>query len=327
MLKGYLPMKSLTQIYRIVLILLLMLAGCNNSSQPSRNSQATSSPNLLQPTNTPLLEPSTITPVSTSTLHPTLDAESANELVLQLLKDNSNCQLPCWWGITPSVTTSQDAISFLNSFSSIVTRSSMSIDHGSIRLQIPNGDGWLSTLVEYESSSSVIDVLVVGASQRIGAETGGYEEVHGDPAFLKAVRSLTMPEILKSYGSPKEVLISTYSLQPLGWLVYFDIQLFYPEHGFLIAYGTLMEFSNEGYIKGCPSKGDIAIGLWRPAKYLSVNDVPRNIRDNISIFSLSSYLPLNEATDMSIQDFYDSFSDDEELCLETPSSLWPFPGQ
>jgi hypothetical protein len=320
-------MKSLTQIYLILLALLLMLAGCNNSSQPSQDSRATSSPNSLPPTNTPFLEPSTMTPVPTSTLHPTLSAEGAYELVLQLLEDNSNCQLPCWWGITPSVTRSQDAISFLNSFSPVIAGSSMRIDRGGMRLQIPNGDGLLSTSIEYNSIDGIVDSLRIGVSQLVQNENGGYDDVHGDPDFARATQALMLPEILKTYGQPKEVLISTYSLQPLGWPVFFDIQLFYPEHGFLMVYHTLMEFSHDEYIKGCPSNSAISIGLWEAGKYSSVNDVPRNIRDNISIFSLSSYLPLNEATDMSIQDFYDAFSDDEELCLETPSSLWPFPGQ
>jgi len=321
-------MKHIKKICEMVIVLSLLLMSCNNSLQSTQNSTATPILNFVPQTNTPIAKTPTITPIPASTLHPALNAESANKLALQLLNDNSNCRLPCWWGIIPTITTSQDAISFLNSFSSIASTNSTDNDGGYMILKIPNGNGLLSPFIEYNSIDGVINTLIVGISQIVKNENGGYDEVYDDPAFARATQFLSLPEILRSYGQPKEVLISTYSLQPLGWPVFFDIQLFYPEHGFLMAYNSLMEFSGSGYIKGCPSKSNIAIGLWEPGKYLSINDLPGNIRNNISSFPLSSYLQVNEATDMSIQDFYDTFKNDEgTLCLETPSSLWPFPGQ
>jgi hypothetical protein len=310
-------MKYFTKIYRMAILLSVLMVSCNDSSQPTQSS-----------TTTPFAKPPTVTPIPSATLYPILNSENANELVFQLLKDNSNCHLSCWWGIIPTTTTSQDAISFLNSFSSIASRNSLENEHGSMRLQIPNGRGFLSPFVEYDSIDGIVDSLVVGISQLAKNENGGYEEVHDDPAFATAVQLFMLPEILKFYGQPKEVLISTYSLQPLRWPVLFDIQLFYPEHGFLIVYHSVMEFSRNGFIKGCPSTGNISIGLWKPEKYLSMNDLPENIRNNISSFSLSSYLQIDEVTNMNIQDFYDTFKDDNgTLCLETPSNIWPLPGQ
>lgn len=321
-------MKYLTRIFEIAVVWSLLLVSCNNSSQPTQNSTTTPILNFTRQTNTPFPKTPTLTLAPTSTLYPTLDTESANELVFQLLKDNANCRLPCWWGITPTVTTSQDARSFLNSFSSIASTNSTGNDDGSMLLDIPNGNGLLSPYIAYDSIDGVVNKLTIGIGQLIKNENGGYDQVHDDPAFAKAVQSFMLPEILSSYGQPKEVLISTYSLQPLGWPVLFDIQLFYPERGFLMVYHSLMEFSGSGYIKGCPSKSNISIGLWEPGKYLSITDIPGNIRNNISSFSLSSYLQVDEATNMSIQDFYDTFkNNDGTLCLETPSSLWPFPGQ
>lgn len=319
-----LAMKYLTKICITAILLSLLMVSCNNSLQPTQNSSTIPTLDFSPPTDTPFVKPPTVT----ATLHPILNSESATELVFQLLKNNSNCQLPCWWGIIPTTTTSQDAMSFLNSFSSIASRNSMENDHGSIRLQIPNGGGLLSPFVEYDSIDGIVDSLVIGISQLAKNENGGYDEVHDDPAFATATQLFMLPEILKSYGQPKEVLISTYSLQPLGWPVFFDIQLFYPEHGFLMVYHSVMEFSRNSFIKGCPSKGNISIGLWKPEKYLSMNDLPENIRNNISSFSLSSYLQIDEATNMSIQDFYDTFKNEGDiLCLETPSNLWPLPGQ
>lgn len=322
-------MRFVTKIYRIVILLSLLIVSCMNTSQPTQNVPGSPTPDFSLQTNTPLVELPTVVTIPTATPYPILDPASANELVLQLLKDNSTCQLPCWWGIAPALTTLQDARAFLNSFSSIASTNSINNDDsGHINLDIPNGNGLLSTFIDYHSVDGSIDRLIVGISQLEQNENGGYDEVYGDSAFAEATQLLALSEILRSYGQPKEILISTYSLQPLGWPVVFDIQMFYPEHGFLVVYHSLMEFSRNGYIKGCPSKSNISIGLWEAEKYLLINDLPDYIRDNVSSLPLPSYLQVNEATDMSIQDFYNTFKDDEgALCLETPSSLWPFPGQ
>lgn len=320
-------MKYLLKVCEIGTVLSLLLCSCVKTPQSIQNISATPVLDFSPQTNTPFIRPPTFTPIPTSTLYPALDAESANKLVLQLLKDNSNCQLPCWWGIIPTITTSQDTRSFLNSFSSIASTISTDDNGGNMILKIPNGNGLLSPFIEYNSIDGVIKTLIFGISQVTKNENGGYDQVHDDPAFARVAQSMMMQEILKSYGEPKEVLVSTYSLQPVGWPILFDIQLFYPEHGFLIVYHSLMEFSVKGYIKGCPLKSSISIGLWEPGKYLSVNDLPKNIKKNIGSFSLSSYLQIDKATNMSTQDFYNAFKEDETLCLETPSSLWPMPGQ
>ena len=314
--------------FTFILSMLVISFSCTSPSQIPRSAETTIALDTSTQTNTPPVEIFTTTPISTPTLYPALNSEDAYELVFQLLKDNSNCKLPCWWGITPTITTSQDAISFFNSFSLIASRNSMDPDNGSIRLYLPNGGRILSPYIRFDSINGVVSTLIIGISQLNKTENGGYEEIYSDPAFAKAAQALMLSEILKSYGQPKEVLISTYSLQPLGWPVFFDIQLFYPEHGFLIVYHTLMEFSENEYIKGCPLKSNISIGIWEPEKYSSINDIPNEIRENISSLPLSSYLQIDKATDMSLLDFYNIFKNDVGItCIETPSSLWPFPGQ
>jgi len=321
-------MKYFIKFNKFVLFFSILVISCTASSQTPQVSQITITLDTPTQTNTPRIETPTAAPIATATLYPALNSEDAYELVFQLLKDNSNCKLPCWWGITPNETTSQDAISFLNSFSLIASTYSMRIDRGGMILRIPNGDDILSPYIGFNSIDGNIETLTVGVSQVTKTENGGYEEVYDDPAFAKAIHSLTLPEILKSYGSPKEVLIATYSLQPLGWPAFFEIQLFYPNHGFLIVYHTLMEFAKNEYIQGCPSKGSIGISLWEADKYASIKDIPNEIRENVSGFSLSTYLQIDKATNMNTESFYNSFkNDDGTLCLETPSVLWPFPGQ
>jgi hypothetical protein len=321
-------MKHLIKIYKITIVWSILLISCNSSQIQTQTSLVTPTLNLSTATETPFVNPPTVTSVPTSTLYPALDTESASELALQLLRDNSDCRLPCWWGITPSKTPTQNARSFLNQFSSIASTNSIQGDDGSMRLRIPNGDGLLYLIVEYQGSNDVINRLIVGISQLAQNENGEYEDVFGDPAFMEATQSFNLKEILNSYGQPEEVLVATYSLQPLGWPIFFDIQLFYPEHGFLIVYKSLMEFSTNQQIKGCPSKGNIVMGLWEPGKYNAIKDLPTNFKESLSSFPLSSYLQVDKASGMSIQEFYDAFKNDNgTMCLETPSNLWPKPGQ
>lgn len=326
-LMEQLVMKHFTKSYTKVLVLLMLVAtNCKNYSEPYTNAQMTPSPEYFLQTNTPFIATSTVTFVPTSTLQPVLNTENAEEMIFRLLKDNANCQLPCWWGITPAETTSQDAISILNAFSAISSRNSLRKDHGSMRLQVPNGTGVLSTFIEYDSPNDTIDSMVIGIAQLAENQNGEYVEVYNSLAFAQATKSLLLPDILKSYGLPEEILVSTYSLQPLGSPVFFDIQLFYPNYGFLSVYHSLMEFSRDGYLKGCPEDGNINLAVWTPKKFPTIDDVPISIRNNISQFPLSSYLDIGKATNMSIQDFYNAFIVDEKLCLETPSDIWPFPG-
>jgi hypothetical protein len=59
----------------------------------------------------------------TSTLFPTLPAEEMDETIQALIATNGGCFLPCWWGITPGVTSWDDANHFLLQFNPVITSS------------------------------------------------------------------------------------------------------------------------------------------------------------------------------------------------------------
>ena len=57
------------------------------------------------PTNTPGAATST----PTVTPGPTLSPEQEGDFLSSLMSENGGCELPCWWGVTPSQTSSQEA--------------------------------------------------------------------------------------------------------------------------------------------------------------------------------------------------------------------------
>ncbi|NMC34950.1 MAG: hypothetical protein GYA36_21220 [Veillonellaceae bacterium] len=68
-------------------------------------------------TNTSLLP--SLTPIPEWTPLPTINPETQNAFMVELLKNNRGCQLPCWWGIEPGKTTWTSARQFLEAFAII----------------------------------------------------------------------------------------------------------------------------------------------------------------------------------------------------------------
>lgn len=110
----------------VSLLLISIFSGCDKLSQ--RTSTLSLGTQTLPFTVTietkekiSTLTPSPTTPpiFATAAAVPTLKAEDANKRLLELLEISGDCHLPCWWGIIPEKTTSQDAAAILNSFSTI----------------------------------------------------------------------------------------------------------------------------------------------------------------------------------------------------------------
>lgn len=112
--------------YNYFLIIMgLFLARCSPLQQVSPSSMAPKftalpsnpPPTLVLPTASPVPSPSaTTTPIllpSTPTLQPTMDEANTKALILEFLKTNGNCKLPCFWGITPGETTLDEVKRFI----------------------------------------------------------------------------------------------------------------------------------------------------------------------------------------------------------------------
>jgi hypothetical protein len=106
------------------------------------------------------------------------------------LKGDS-CSLPCWQGITPGITTAEEAVVILNSSPAIKTGSALTIEHGA--------DGQVTW-------------------DWLGSEDGGYARYDArDPNHtIYAIRPLfgfisginpvfTLDEVIKTYGEPSHI--------------------------------------------------------------------------------------------------------------------------
>ncbi len=317
------------KLQRTILLLGLMLvtilaAGCTQSSDSAGTPSATV-PTLSvnsatpSPTNFPR-------PTVTSTAVPTLPVEDARTKLLELLGDNGQCRLPCLWGITPGKSTDQEARAILMPLSSLSSFADFSSQVGHIAPHNNEGDLEIGTDVGFLTNSdndSVSHISFHASARKEMKQELGYEDVFNSTIFGERVRAYMLPQVLSDQGIPSSVLIATLG-GPLtrGGTGGFHILLLYPDQGILVNYTTQMQLVGEN-VRGCPSNAHVELELYPSGKgdiflkLLAGTDWPQNITNN--------YKPLGEVTSMSLEQFYQTFRQPTDKCIETPANLWPTP--
>lgn len=302
------------------LVLLVSLSGCGGpigttpiffSATPLPVTH-TPMPSLMPPTRTRL---PTLTPeVPTPTMAPTLSPNQEEALILDLLQNNAGCRLPCWWGFTPGKTSWQTAQAF---FASLGKKTDgfggpyVTIYEVELRIH----DTQISQT--YIVINGIIDMIWVGAGV-----VRDDKAVFGDPLFAQDWQRYMLPQLLITYGRPREILIRTFQEAPEGGWVPFHLLLFYQQQGILVDYQGPNERSGE-QLRWCPQKTNIALWLWSPERELTLQDVAQ-MGPNLPLEEVRNYRSLEEATNMSLDRFYEVFKrSDNQACLETPAELWP----
>jgi hypothetical protein len=245
-------------------------------------------------------------------------------MILDLLEDNGNCFLPCWWGLTPSKTDAQTTVSFFNRLISL-TVAHIYNEYGSYeRWLIPKNDLLLdiSVSVTYDKEvPNFINNLQVTTQIVREIEGGGFETVWENPLNEQYLRAYMLPQILEAYGQPKEVLIFANE----GWR-YFELMLDYSDQGIAIWYSAPLESSGEKFL-GCPSKAFTKLYLWAPEFGYTWAEGVSGTEDKSEIDTLNrDFRPLEEVTSTTSEQFYNAFVNaDHASCIETPKELWPGP--
>lgn len=308
------------------LILLVSLLGCSVSVTPTPSPSATplsatfeappsSSDTPLQdtsipsphpeiPTQTPLpTRPSkALTPISV----PTLTASEEQELVLSLLQDNGGCQLPCWWGFTPGETTWQTAQEFFAALgkSPAAYHDPRGTVNYTVRLQVPQQISQSGDVAQhYIVRDDIIEMIwvVVGYSQ-----------------------SYALPQLLATYGQPKGIWLRTFAAvaDTDGGELPFFLLLYYQQQRFLARY-VGFTYEQDGQIPMCPQQASGALWLWSSGREMTLEDIAHVGVGGFPIDEVPDYRLLEEATNWSIEQFYQTFvQPDNQTCLETPADLW-----
>lgn len=241
----------------------------------------------------------TSVPTSLSALSPT----QAQELILDLLQNNGGCKLPCWWGITPGKTSWEEAKSFLETFASKISASGP-----------PNNFSAAAFFLGVPKEISSITMIATGFE----VQDGIVEQISSHD--FEGISAYHLPQFLSTYGPPSEVWLytSSYMAEATAGLPFIVI-LFYPKQGILAAYSTDGE-PGAKLIVGC-LKQNPSLRLWSPKEALTFQKAANMFNWDVND---PPTLPLAEATDLTVEEFYQTFKSPSEIpCLETPAELWP----
>lgn len=263
----------------------------------------------ITPTFTPTTVPPTHTPLPTSTIPPlpTLSPTEIDAIIFDLYENNGGCLFPCFWGFIPGQTKWETVEKFVTPFA-------YHVDFASSE----SSDGGLDVA---EVNVVLSQVSSVPESQLYGVKNGIIIALE---AHLLPVADNTIPAILDTYGQPSEIWVLTASA-PMDDVLGFSLTLFYAQHHFMLTYSNWDGEIIDGKVRGCLSGEEESLHLvtWSPEEKLTFVEAEHGLHEPRPIIY---DLPLEEATGISVQTFYEKFKNaNGPICLETPTELWPGP--
>ncbi len=270
---------------------------------------------------------------ATPTDVPALPVEDARQHLLDLLANNGNCQLPCLWGIMPGKSNFQNAKIILMPLSGIAEEASFEPFHGilggTINPQYVEGEVRLNSVLSYlyDESGIVNRVFFRVLKEELSQDEYGNQlttPIYGSPEFIQRVEYYSLSHLMSEQGIPTSVMISrelTYENNRWSFLI--NIVVLYPNQGIWAKYTTWMDKNEVGSgIRSCPVNARIEMNLYSPRNpdsfYALLDKTDWGV-------TKVGYKPLEEATSMSVEQFYETFRQPTDKCIETPSGLWPTP--
>ena len=136
-----------------------------------------------------------------------------------------------------------------------------------------------------------------------------------------------LEKILANYGKPTSVFIAPFPddpRYPVDAKIPFSIVLYYQDQSIFIEYIVPKEKVGDN-IAGCPFKvGFISIVVWPFNQFYSLKGVASyNSGLGMHSSNFDYFKPIEEATQMSLVDFYNIFRDPlTTTCIETNGNIW-----
>lgn len=258
----------------------------------------------------------TLTPVST------LSKDDAYRLLKELLRDNGGCRLPCWWGITPNVSTPLDLHTRLTPLNSIADDHLLYANSGSFYITYFKNELFIDIDLSFQSdANNTVKMIQIFTQARRVIGNIDREGLYDAAAYKDLLGFYSLDKILSTYGIPTKVLVRadvyTYTQSPET----FEITLLYPEYGIFVRYDTLAE-RIDGKIRGCPSKAFVELWLLSPNDRNSYQAILSTLGLNWEgNFPYSK--SIEDAAKINNEEFFQVFKEPSNKCLETPLDIWP----
>jgi hypothetical protein len=257
----------------------------------------------LMSTRTPSLMPTKMIPTWTPLA--TLSSTEAVIFAENLLKNEQDCYLPCWWGIIPGKSLWMETKQFLEQFAEVSYHETF---NGSL------ASAFASFYVSEEWQFSKITHTYYIYSD------GMVESIEIDLPWHDELSKYQLGNFLGTYGAPEDVLISTF--QNAGkYGLQFSVVIIYYKQGFMAVFPLTETYIDDESVIGCGIDGIASpIGIWSSELGWTYTQVYE--RFQLNRFDL--LIPLDQASEMDSETFYNAFGMQTDwACIKTPVGLWP----
>lgn len=328
-------MQKLIKVMRIAILLeMVILSGCSQTGENSKvfpitpaAVTATLHPSLTTSiedgtpshltvsTVSPPTSPSitqTLVVLSTATWMPALSETEAEDMAIDLLRDNGGCRLPCFWGFTPRQVSQETLFSFFHAFYNVGGRS----------INIPRGNSTIKVSVNWNSDNDSLSVVrsiwvTMTAEREVKQADGHYDQyIFDNPYFQKYIKYYTLPNLLSNYGSPSIAYIGIDPAAQMGGEDLYHLYLDYSKSGWSVHFWMPLKRDGDYYI-GCPTQAFISLETWLPGDSAAESENLARIKD------YGIFRSFEDMTSLTLEEFYQQFKDPlNTKCLRTPMNKW-----
>ncbi len=248
---------------------------------------------------------------------PGLSPDEESALLVDMLL-NSRCALPCWWGVTPGLTSWADAQQMFLSYGKSVSREWEDEYWGTrhrVSLMGRQGTYPFDYIVEHLFYEQAGVVTLIG----IYGHTLGWpaDEWPQPRYFTQDWRQYFPDQIMTRYGKPTQILLHYWAEDSAPY----SIGVVYQDQGILIEYMGISygEYTEGNYYPdnviidvGTRHFTDINIWLRSTMSEANMADVFRRFGGGyLGLLHFGSTPTLEEATGMSLDEFYQVFQNPE----------------
>jgi hypothetical protein len=270
----------------------------------------TATPRKFGPTSThfPTSTPPPVLPTPANP-YPTLTGEQERTYVERMLATNGSCELPCWWGINTGEATLSTLENFGAFYSEPFPQRDGTVFYGVGDYQLATSDGNL----DYYTGIELINLNGKILAIKVHGES---HNPHG--GFVKAWQRYSVDQVLSRYGIPTAVRIQLSPRSEPGASLGHALTLVYDYLGIVINYsGEATDGSRSDFIRACPFLTNVIdIDLKFQSPKTSTRFPLLRLTDPGHDRSLQ------EATGMSLDDFYNKFKNpSNQACLEGEPTL------
>jgi hypothetical protein len=228
------------------------------------------------------------------------------------------CDLPCWWGLTPGISSWNDLDALFRSIGGIglPLRNSQAITRLDFTVGIaprPNPQPAHFAVFEQYGLIKQLDVRL---------------QLHNPtcsscPGLDEAARAYSLANVLATVGPPTEILLSLPSAQAepgAGWT--YGLWLYYEEKGIAAYYeGTGLAWEGD-QIRVCPRYDDVfIIDLWLrdPSDGLSLQEITVDAAAIASQLASGELATIEQVSSLNPQSFYQLLQAPDACFLSSPT--------